>query len=101
VTAAQIFSGGASFGDIFSAVRKSGRVLSDRAFAGPTIDRYHGDLQMHSEWSDGSPTVQEIAEACLERGYQYSAVTDHSYGLQIAGGMSMDEPSNSERPSTL
>jgi histidinol phosphatase-like PHP family hydrolase len=46
---------------------------------------------MHSEWSDGSPTVQEIAEACLERGYQYSAVTDHSYGLQIAGGMSMDE----------
>ena len=67
------------------------RVLSDPAFAGPTIDQYHGDLQMHAEWSDGSPTVQEIAEACLERGYQYSAVTDHSYGLQIAGGMSMDE----------
>ena len=67
------------------------RVLSDPAFAGPTIDQYHGDLQMHSEWSDGSPTVQEIAEACLERGYHYSAVTDHSYGLKIAGGMSMDE----------
>ncbi|HEU4687197.1 MAG TPA: PHP domain-containing protein, partial [Vicinamibacterales bacterium] len=67
------------------------RVLLDPAFTGPTIDQYHGDLQMHSEWSDGSPTVQEIAEACLERGYQYSAVTDHSYGLQIAGGMTMDE----------
>jgi putative hydrolase len=67
------------------------RVLSDPAFAGPTLEQYLGDLQMHSEWSDGSPTVQDIAEACIERGYRYSAVTDHSYGLRIAGGMSMAE----------
>ena len=40
---------------------------------------------------DGSPSVQDIAEACLQRGYQFSAVTDHSYGLRIAGGMSMAE----------
>jgi histidinol phosphatase-like PHP family hydrolase len=66
-------------------------VLSDSALDGPTIDQYFGDLQMHSEWSDGSPTVQDIAEACLERGYHYAAVTDHSYGLKIAGGMSMDD----------
>jgi histidinol phosphatase-like PHP family hydrolase len=55
------------------------------------MDQYCGDLQMHSEWSDGSPTVEEIAVACVERGYQYAAVTDHSYGLRIAGGMSMAE----------
>jgi putative hydrolase len=67
------------------------RVLSDPAFGGPTIEQYQGDLQMHSEWSDGSPTVQDIADACRERGYRYSAVTDHSYGLKIAGGMSMAE----------
>jgi histidinol phosphatase-like PHP family hydrolase len=67
------------------------RILSDPSFVGPTLQQYRGDLQMHSEWSDGSPTVQEIADACLERGYQYSAVTDHSYGLKIAGGMSMAE----------
>ena len=67
------------------------RILADPAFAGPTVEQYCGDLQMHSEWSDGSPTVQEIADACLERGYQYAAVTDHSYGLKIAGGMSMAE----------
>jgi len=65
------------------------RVLADPGFAGPTVEQYCGDLQMHSEWSDGSPTVQDIADACVERGYQYSAVTDHSYGLKIAGGMSM------------
>jgi putative hydrolase len=67
------------------------RILADSTFDGPTVDQYCGDLQMHSEWSDGSPTVQEIADACVERGYQYAAVTDHSYGLRIAGGMSMAE----------
>jgi histidinol phosphatase-like PHP family hydrolase len=67
------------------------RVLDDPALAGPSLPDYRGDLQMHSEWSDGRPSMQEIAEACLARGYQYSAVTDHSYGLKIAGGMSMAE----------
>jgi len=67
------------------------RVLADPGFEGPTVEQYAGDLQMHSEWSDGSPTVEEIAEACVARGYQYAAVTDHSYGLRIAGGMSMAE----------
>jgi putative hydrolase len=67
------------------------RILADSAFDGPALEQYRGDLQMHSEWSDGSPTVQEIADACVERGYQYAAVTDHSYGLRIAGGMSMVE----------
>jgi histidinol phosphatase-like PHP family hydrolase len=65
------------------------RILSDPTFDGPVVEQYRGDLQMHSEWSDGSPTVQEIADACVARGYQYAAVTDHSYGLRIAGGMSM------------
>ena len=67
------------------------RVLADPAFEGPDLEQYRGDLQMHSEWSDGSPTVDEIADACIQRGYQYAAVTDHSYGLKIAGGMSMAE----------
>jgi histidinol phosphatase-like PHP family hydrolase len=52
---------------------------------------------MHSEWSDGSPTVQEIAEACLARAYHFAAVTDHSYGLKIAGGMSMAEAAEQRR----
>jgi len=67
------------------------RVLAAQDMRGPTLEQYRGDLQMHSEWSDGSPNVQEIADACRDRGYQYAAVTDHSYGLKIAGGMSMAE----------
>lgn len=67
------------------------RVLHDRSIAGPALGDYAGDLQMHSEWSDGRPTVEEIAFACQARGYAYAAVTDHSHGLKIAGGMSMLE----------
>jgi len=67
------------------------RILRDPRFDGPTRADYRGDLQMHSEWSDGVPTLADIVEACLERGYTHAAVTDHSHGLKIAGGMSMAE----------
>jgi histidinol phosphatase-like PHP family hydrolase len=63
--------------------------LADPALGGPSPDAYKGDLQMHSTWSDGSQSIEEIVEACLARGYAYAAVTDHSYGLPIAGGLSM------------
>jgi histidinol phosphatase-like PHP family hydrolase len=49
--------------------------------------RLRGDLQMHTVWSDGSGTVSEMAEAANERGYEYIAITDHSKGLKIAGGI--------------
>ena len=67
------------------------RVLRDSRFGGPSLADYRGDFQMHSEWSDGVPTLAEIADACLARGYTHAAVTDHSHGLKIAGGMSMAE----------
>ena len=73
------------------------RILRDPSFGGPSLEDYRGDLQMHSEWSDGYPTVQQIAEACLQRGYRYAAVTDHSHGLKIAGGMSMAEAADQRR----
>ena len=47
-----------------------------------------GDLQMHSVYSDGSLTIQEMAMHALDLGYSYVAMTDHSKGLHIAGGMS-------------
>jgi histidinol phosphatase-like PHP family hydrolase len=64
---------------------------------GPRLEDYRGDLQMHSEWSDGAPTVEEIGGACRSRGYRYAAVTDHSHGLKIAGGMSMVEAADQRR----
>jgi len=46
-----------------------------------------GDLQMHTCWSDGSGTIAAMAAAARERGYEYVAITDHSKGLKIAGGI--------------
>lgn len=46
-----------------------------------------GDLQMHSRYSDGSGTIAEMAKAALARHYEYIAITDHSKGLKIAGGI--------------
>jgi putative hydrolase len=63
--------------------------IEDRSLTGPAIADYRGDLQMHSVWSDGSQTLEEIVATAIARGYEYCAVTDHSYGLPIAGGVSM------------
>ena len=52
---------------------------------------YRGDLQMHSEYSDGRTSVEAMAEGCIARGYSYCAVTDHGYGLAIAHGVSMTD----------
>jgi histidinol phosphatase-like PHP family hydrolase len=67
------------------------RILSDDTLSGPTLQDYRGDCQMHSEWSDGSATLAAISDACQARGYAFAAVTDHSHGLKIAGGMSMQD----------
>jgi histidinol phosphatase-like PHP family hydrolase len=65
--------------------------LRDRSLGGPTLKDYRGDLQMHSTWSDGRQTLAEIVTAGIARGYAFCGVTDHSYGLPIAGGVSMTE----------
>jgi histidinol phosphatase-like PHP family hydrolase len=49
--------------------------------------RLRGDLQMHTRWGDGSGTIAEMADAAKERAYEYIAITDHSKGLKIAGGI--------------
>jgi putative hydrolase len=66
-------------------------ILEDASLGGPTPADYRGDMQMHSEWSDGVPSLTQIAEASISLGWARAAVTDHSHGLKIASGMSMDE----------
>jgi DNA polymerase (family 10) len=55
------------------------------------FEAIRGDLQMHTLWSDGSDSVQDMADAAVERGYSYIAITDHSKGLKIAGGINEDK----------
>ncbi|HPT19384.1 MAG TPA: DNA polymerase/3'-5' exonuclease PolX [Methanothrix sp.] len=47
-----------------------------------------GDLHVHSNWSDGRATLQEMARAARDLGYEYIAVCDHSPSIGIAGGLS-------------
>ena len=63
--------------------------LANDTLGGPSPADYRGDLQMHSIYSDGKQTLEDIVESGLSLGYEYCAVTDHSYGLPIARGVSM------------
>jgi histidinol phosphatase-like PHP family hydrolase len=65
------------------------RILADRGLPHPVPQPYLGDLQVHSEWSDGAPTLGDLAAAGLAQGYAFIGVTDHSHGLRIARGISM------------
>jgi len=50
-----------------------------------------GILHCHSKYSDGANTLKEMAEACLESGYTYFGICDHSQSAQYAGGLKPDE----------
>lgn len=50
-----------------------------------------GDLHVHSKYSDGSATLEEIAEWGKKMGYEYIAVCDHSQGAKYAGGLDLDK----------
>ena len=52
-------------------------------------DDYRGDFQMHSTWSDGGEPLSVMAAAAVDLGHGCLGITDHSYGLPIARGMSM------------
>ncbi len=46
-----------------------------------------GDLQMHTNWSDGANTVEEMARAAEEMGYGYICMTDHVGHMKVANAL--------------
>lgn len=53
-----------------------------------TFDEVKGDLQMHSNWSDGAHSIEDIARYVKKHyTYEYIALTDHTKAVRIAGGM--------------
>jgi DNA polymerase (family 10) len=50
-------------------------------------DQVKGDLHVHSDWSDGTATLEELAHEAACLGYRYLAITDHSKSVKIANGL--------------
>jgi len=49
-----------------------------------------GDLHMHTTWSDGAQSAEEMARAAKALGYEYISITDHSQSMKFVGGPSVD-----------
>jgi len=50
-----------------------------------------GDFHLHTTYTDGANSIEEMAQAAMGRGYEYIVVTDHSQGLGVAGGLTPQE----------
>ncbi|CAH0204598.1 DNA polymerase/3'-5' exonuclease PolX [Peribacillus sp. YIM B13472] len=55
-----------------------------------SLEAIKGDLHMHTTWSDGAHTIEEMIEACRAKGYRYMAITDHSQYLKVANGLTVE-----------
>ncbi|HEX6135527.1 MAG TPA: DNA polymerase/3'-5' exonuclease PolX [Longimicrobiales bacterium] len=96
--------GGAEEADVFDAVgmdpvppelrENRGEIEAALEHRLPTLlelGDIRGDLQMHSTWSDGQESIETMAFAAVERGYEYICITDHSHAARIAGGLDPDQ----------
>ncbi|MEW6423485.1 MAG: DNA polymerase/3'-5' exonuclease PolX [Bacillota bacterium] len=50
-----------------------------------------GDLHIHTNWSDGVNSLEQIIDYARKKGYRYIAITDHSPSLKIARGLSLEQ----------
>jgi len=68
----------------------SGEIEAARAEKLPKLIPYGsvlGDLHTHTEWTDGSVSIEKMARAAKKLGLKYIAITDHTKHLTITGGL--------------
>jgi DNA polymerase (family 10) len=51
------------------------------------LEDIKGDLHVHTDWTDGNNTIEEMAQAAKKRGYRYIAICDHSPTVGITNGL--------------
>jgi DNA polymerase (family 10) len=54
-------------------------------------DEIKGIIHSHSNWSDGSNTIEEMAKACIQKGLEYLVISDHSKSAFYAQGLSVEK----------
>ena len=47
----------------------------------------NGDLHTHTNWTDGTDTLEDMAKTAKARGYEYMALTDHTQNLAMTRGL--------------
>jgi DNA polymerase (family X) len=62
--------------------------LEHRLPALVTLDDLRGTFHCHTDWSDGSATLEEMALAAKALGFKYLGIADHSQSLTVANGLS-------------
>jgi DNA polymerase (family 10) len=55
------------------------------------LAQIRGDLHAHTTWSDGRASVEEMALAAIERGYEYLAICDHTPAVGAVRGLTADD----------
>jgi DNA polymerase (family 10) len=75
--------------------RREGRGEIEAAAAGrlPALVQaadLRGVLHVHSTWSDGRLSIEEIVRRCAEAGYEYVGITDHSRSARYARGLTAE-----------
>ena len=70
-------------------IREDGKEVDEAAKVDDLIclNDIKGDLHMHTTWSDGTHTIEEMVEACRKKSYRYMAIIDHSQYLKVANGL--------------
>ncbi|WP_248909336.1 DNA polymerase/3'-5' exonuclease PolX [Halocatena marina] len=56
-----------------------------------SVDDIRGDLHLHTEWSDGRNSIEEMVAGAEERGYEYLCITDHASGPGMVGGVGLSD----------
>ncbi|MGP9042629.1 DNA polymerase/3'-5' exonuclease PolX [Cytobacillus kochii] len=73
-------------------IREDGQEVETYTANTPLIENedIKGDLHMHTTWSDGANSIEEMIAACRTKGYRYMAITDHSQYLKVANGLTKE-----------
>jgi putative hydrolase len=67
--------------------RLEAEAAPDAGPGAPIRAALQGDLHLHSDWSDGGATIEQMARKAAELGHAYLALTDHSPSLTVAHGL--------------